>query len=281
MQFQMKAVVFDILAECRELKCELQKTGVPVLAPFLGIRITEALKQETESAGLSAETCLFITNKEQHAKEARALGMAVIGCVEGHFEVPKTTILLESPEDTSVSYLDRAFCHEKKLPAMIFETPRMVVKELTGEDMDALYAILTEDEVSRYLPAKAGNREEELEKLISYISCVYSFFEYGYWGVFAKESGALIGRAGFREGSYPPEVGYVIEHSRWGMGLGTEVLEHLIRYAGEEIGCSEIHAKIDKANTASIRVAQKCGFANRGTVQETGENDILLFQYDM
>ena len=283
MDYRMKAVIFDIVAECRELKHALQSAGILVLAPFFGLRITEVLQQETGLFGVPAEECLFLTNREQHAKEAKALGMVVVGCVEGHFEVPKTTTLLESPEEVSVSYLDRVFCHEKELPAMILETPRMFIRELSKQDMDALYEILTEEETARFLPAKAGTREEELEKLISYVSCVYSFFEYGYWGVFLKETGELIGRAGFKEGSFPPEAGYVIKRSLWGKGLGTEVLESLTRYAQDEIGCDEVQARIDRRNSASKRVAEKCGFLvteERGAEAEA-EQDVFVFQYSM
>jgi len=125
--------------------------------------------------------------------------------------------------------------------------------------MDALYEILTEEETARYLPAKAGTKEEELEKLISYVSCVYSFFGYGYWGVFSKETGELIGRAGFKEGEFPLEAGYVIKRSCWGCGYATEVLTELVHYADEELGCTEIYVNIDERNTASLRVAEKCG----------------------
>ena len=283
MDYRMKAVFFDVLAECKELKHALQSAGVLVLSPFFGIRITEVLQQEAGLFGVSLEDCLFLTNKEQHAKEAKALGMVAVGCVEGHFEIPKTSTLLESPEEISVSYLDRVFCHEKKLPAMVLETPRLFVRELTGQDMDALYEILTEEETARFLPSKAGAREEELEKLVSYVSCVYSFFEYGYWGVFLKETGELIGRAGFKEGSFPPEAGYVIKRPLWGNGFGTEVLEHLVGYARDEIGCEEVYARIDRRNTASVRVAEKCGFLEVKENKEEPETEqgVLLFQYCM
>lgn len=260
MDVQIKALIFDIVAECRVLKAELQQAGIGILIPFLGIHSTEALRKETERCGYSPGDCLLLTNKEQHAKEAKLLGMPVIGCVEGHFEVPKTTVLLESPEEVSVSYLNRVFCHERGIPAVILETPRLFVRELRETETAALYEILTDVEVARFLPAKTGTREEELEKLSSYVSCVYSFFEFGYWGVFLKETGELIGRAGFREGSYPPEVGYVLKRSKWGLGLGTELLSGLLLYAKEEIDCTEVVARMDNKNAASMRVAEKCGF---------------------
>ena len=276
MHYQMKAVVFDILAECNELKTELRCAGVTVLTPFLGISVQEALRQELACAGFLGEEVLFLTNNEPHARAAQACGMAVIGCVEGHFEVPKAATLLESPEEVSVGYLNLVYCHAKKIPALILETERMYVKELTAQDMNRLYEILTDDEVARYLHAKAGSREEELEKLISYVSCVYPFFEYGYWGVFFKETGALIGRAGFREGSYPPEAGYVICRELWGQGLATELLLALKQYAVEELAAEEIRAKIDTQNRASIRVAEKCGFSLKTQEESIAEYTCIM-----
>ena len=76
---------------------------------------------------------------------------------------------------------------------------------------------------------------------------------------FSKETGHLIGRAGFKEGQSPLEVGYVIKYSEWGKGLATEVLTELVRYAEEELDCTEIYANIDERNIASLRVAEKCG----------------------
>lgn len=258
-RYQVKAVVFDIQAECRVLKQELFDAGIVVIVPFFGLQVKKVLQDTLADAGLLPEQCLMITNNQQHARIAAELAMAVAGCMEGYFEVPKSVTLLEAPEEVSTGYLNQVYCHEKGIPATIAETKRCYIREMTAEDMDALYEILTDEETAKYLPAKAGTREEELEKLVSYVSCVYSFFGYGYWGVFSKETGELIGRAGFKEGEYPLEAGYVIKRSEWGKGYATEVLSELVCYANEEMDCTEIVANIDERNTASLRVAEKCG----------------------
>ena len=258
-RYQVKAVVFDIQAECRALKQELSDAGIVVVVPFFGLQVKKVLQDTLADAGLLPEQCLLITNNRQHARIAAELAMAVAGCMEGHFEVPKSVTLLEAPEEVSIGYLNQVYCHEKGIPATIAETKRCYICEMTSEDMDALYEILTDEETAKYLPAKAGTREEELEKLVSYVSCVYSFFGYGYWGVFSKETGELIGRAGFKEGEYPLEAGYVIKRSEWGKGYATEVLSELVCYANEEMACTEIVVNIDERNTASLRVADKCG----------------------
>ena len=259
LRYQVKAIVFDVQQECKDLKQELAEAGIAVIVPFFGLRVEQTLKEMLEGTGWKMNDCLIITNNQQHAKIAAELGMAVAGCMEGHFEVPKSVTLLENPAEVSVNYLNHVYCHAVKLPATVAETKRCFIKEMTADDMDSLYEILTEEETAKYLPAKAGTKEEELEKLISYVSCVYSFFGYGYWGVFSKETGELIGRAGFKEGEFPLEAGYVIKRSHWNQGYATEVLNELVKYADEELGCTEIFANIDERNTASLRVAEKCG----------------------
>lgn len=258
-RYRVKAVIFDIQAECRELKKQLYDANIAVVVPFFGIKPEQTLKEMFSEHPERLKECLFLTNNEQHAKIASGLGIAVAGCMEGHFEVPKAVTLLESPEEISLNYLNLIYCHEKKLPAVIAETKRFYIAEMTAEDTDALYEILTDKETAKYLPAKVGTKEEETEKLVSYVSFVYSFFEYGYWGVFDKQTGELVGRAGFKEGSYPLEAGYVIKRACWGKGIATEVLQELVHYAKEELGCNEIVANVDERNTASLRVAEKCG----------------------
>ncbi len=258
-RYLVKAIIFDVQAECRELKQELADEGIFVMVPFFGLKVEQTLLEMFKDTDIFPKDCLMITNSEQHAKIAESLGVVVIGCMEGHFNVPKTATLLENPEEVSVNYLNQVYCHQKKLPATIAETTRCYIQEMTSGDMDALYEILTDEETAKYLPAKAGSREEELEKLVSYVSHVYSFFGYGYWGIFSKETGELIGRAGFREGEFPLEAGYVIKRSHWGQGYATEVLSELVHYAEEELGISEIYANIDERNIASLRVAEKCG----------------------
>lgn len=258
-RYQMKAVIFDLQKECCRLKKELLDAKIAVLTPFWGLKAEQTLQTMFSGTMLVPEQCLLISNNRQHAELATACGMAVAGCMEGHFEVPKSSTLLENPSEVSVGYLNQIYCHEKKIPATIAETKRCFIREMCTEDMETLYEILTEEETARYLQKKEGSREEEMEKLKSYVSFVYSFFDYGYWGVFSKKTGELIGRAGFKEGDYPLRAGYVLRRSEWGKGLATEILTELVHYAEEELGCTEIYADIDVRNKASLRVAEKCG----------------------
>lgn len=259
MKYRMKAVIFDIMAECRELKKELSAAGIIVIVPFFGNNAEQTLAELLSGTELSFQDCLMLTNCEQHAKVAMNLGAVVLGCMEKEFDVPKKVPLLESPEEVSLVYLNQEYCHHLGLPAVILETERCILQEMTEKDAEAMYTILSESEVACFLPP-LGEKNEEMEKITAYIRLVYPFFGYGYWGVFLKENGRLIGRAGFKEGSFPMEAGYVIQRSEWGKGLATEVLQALLIYAEEELACDKLVVKIHKQNKASLRVAEKCGF---------------------
>ena len=118
-RYQFKAVVFDIQAECRELKKELSDAEIYVLVPFFGLQVEHTLQEMLADMLLAPSDCLMLTNNAQHATLATRLGMAVAGCMEGHFEVPKSVTLLEAPEEVSTGYLNRIYCHQQKLPAKI------------------------------------------------------------------------------------------------------------------------------------------------------------------
>ena len=76
----------------------------------------------------------------------------------------------------------------------VIETGRLIIREFVPEDLEALYRIY-ESADTRFLQPLSEDREEELEKLKSYIQYVYGFYGFGLWAVCLKETGALIGRS--------------------------------------------------------------------------------------
>lgn len=283
MEYRVKAVLFDIMAECKDLKSSLQNAGIQIGVPFLGFQVKEGIQRELERLSRKGEECLLLTNQEEHANIGRECGLVVIGCIEGHFPAPKTTVLLESPEEISVGYLERTFCHSKGYPAVILETERLLLREPEYEEAETLYEIVTETEVQEFMPKLSENREEELEKLVSYGTYVYPFFEYGYWGIVLKETGEMIGRAGFLEGSYPPEIGYVIRSSQWRRGYATEIVQALLQYASKEIACECVLARVSKKNIVSAHIIEKCGFVLLEEAESVGnpKEFMSVYQYDM
>lgn len=257
--YRMRAVLFDTIAACGQLKERLLKEEILVAQVFFGLEEEEPLFEAVHSLGIGSEECLLITNNSRHAEIAKHLSIACVGCMEGLYELPQVSTLLESPDEVSPVYLNMLYCHEKGYPAFILQTKRCFLRELTAADALELYAIRERLQSFGCFDEPLAAPEEEAEKLSSYVRTVYSFFGYGFYGVYERESGKLIGKAGWKEGSSPLEVGYLFDIDAWGRGIATEVVSALVCYAKEELGVTEFIARIHHDNAASRRVAEKCG----------------------
>ena len=104
---------------------------------------------------------------------------------------------------------------------MIMKTKRLLLREMTEDDFDALYQILADPKVMQYYPNtfdKIGVRNwitRNMER--------YRIFGFGLWAVCLKETGEMIGDCGLTMqligGQIKPEIGYHIrsDHQRKGV----------------------------------------------------------------
>lgn len=147
----------------------------------------------------------------------------------------------------------------------IIETDRLILREFIPEDLDDIYRLYGESDVS-FLQPLSEDRQEEREKLKSYIRYSYGFYGVGLWAVCLKESGRLIGRCGLQviflneenEGDY--EAGYMISGLYSGMGYGKEAVSGILKYADDELETKRVVVRIDKRNDGSLRFAENLGF---------------------
>lgn len=91
------------------------------------------------------------------------------------------------------------------------------------------------------------------------------------FGVVHRESGSVIGSAGFKgapDASGMVEVGYGIVPSYEGRGYATEVTKLLVAWAFASGQVRVVRAHTLPESNASTRVLGKCGFAFEGEVME-------------
>jgi len=76
--------------------------------------------------------------------------------------------------------------------------------------------------------------------------------------------GDFVGAAGVfppeNEWGPEPEVGCLLASRHHGRGLATEALSAVVADAAERLGIPVLVAIVDEANTASVRLVDKCGF---------------------
>ena len=72
-------------------------------------------------------------------------------------------------------------------------------------------------------------------------------------------AGKALGIAGFYDGKEGIEIGYALLKQYQGRGILSEILPALIQYGIEQYEFDTIRALIKKENTASLKLARKCG----------------------
>ena len=148
---------------------------------------------------------------------------------------------------------------------IILETKRLFLRRQIIEDLDALWALYCNPNITRFIPDAPRSREEAKEELEWHMHGHPEHPELGLWATIYKETGKFIGRCGLLpwtiEEQYDVEVAYTIAEEYWGQGFGTEAAQAILQYGFEKLNLSRLICLIEPENIASQRVAQKMGMS--------------------
>lgn len=144
---------------------------------------------------------------------------------------------------------------------MRFETERLLLRELTMDDLDALHEILSDPETMRHYPAPFSR--EKSRQWIDWNLENYRTLGYGLWAVVLKATGRLIGDCGITlqkiGGKMEPEIGYHIHKDQTRKGYATEAARACRNYAFDTLGFPAVYSYMKYTNLASQGVAKKNG----------------------
>ncbi len=166
---------------------------------------------------------------------------------------------------------------------IILETPRLLLRRLIPDDLDALYALYSDKETRQYFPDGTDgtlNYEETKEELEWFLNGHPHHPELGLWATVHKETGAFIGRCGLLPWTIAEraevEVAYLLDKRYWRQGLGTEAALAIRDYAFVKLGLTRLICMVDPGNEASAKVARNMGMVLEKEMEdETGP--FLLF----
>jgi RimJ/RimL family protein N-acetyltransferase len=148
---------------------------------------------------------------------------------------------------------------------IIVTTPRLVLRQFTEDDVDNLADLNSDAEVMRYITGGRGTPREEIrDTVIPFHLSVYRRFDrLGTWAAETAATGEFLGWFHFRPGHRTDvtdiDLGYRLRRSAWNKGYATEGSQALIDMGFTSLGAQRVFAHIMAANTASRRVAEKCG----------------------
>lgn len=144
---------------------------------------------------------------------------------------------------------------------MRIETKRLILREMTENDLPALRKILQNEEVM-YAYEHAFS-EEEVIKWFENQRRRYREDGFGLWAAVLKDSGEMIGQCGITYqdlgNERVPETGYLFQKKFWHSGYATEAAQACNRYAFDVLGMAEIYSIIRDNNLPSRKVAERNG----------------------
>jgi [ribosomal protein S5]-alanine N-acetyltransferase len=162
--------------------------------------------------------------------------------------------------------LDNAF---QSFPQI--ETKNLTLRKIHSEDSEALFRILSDDEVTKYY-------DDETFRNISQACEQIGAWENGYktrrcirWGLARKDDPALIGSCGFygfHTWHMRAGIGYEMARAFWHQGIMTEALSAILHFGFQELGLNRIEAVVMPENSASVKLLEKLGFHNEGLLRE-------------
>ena len=143
----------------------------------------------------------------------------------------------------------------------ILQTPRLLLREFTPEDADALALVLSDPETMPYYPApydRAG-----VEQWIARNCQRYAQDGVGLWAMVLKQAGEMIGDCGIIrqvvEGESLYEIGYHLRRDMWGQGFASEAAIACRDWGFAKLGMERLISLIRPENQPSRRVAERNG----------------------
>ena len=144
------------------------------------------------------------------------------------------------------------------LLAKNLETPRLTIRSWRKSDKDFTLSLWGDKENGKYMGDPVRENMDE-----TYLKCVDEMEDdpEGYYLLVEwKGDGTPVGTCCIfpENGNY--DIGYCISKDHWKEGLGTEVIDAIIRWVKAEGGKS-ITGKVANINLASIALLHKFGFS--------------------
>ena len=140
---------------------------------------------------------------------------------------------------------------------MVIETERLLLREMTEEDFDALYKVLADAHNMRHYPYHFD--KARVQNWIARNIERYRVFGFGLWAVCLKNTGEMIGDCGLTmqliNGQIKPEIGYHIRADRQQQGYATEAACAVRDWAFRNTPFRVIYSYMTHANLPSIKTA--------------------------
>lgn len=153
------------------------------------------------------------------------------------------------------------------------ETDRFALREITGDDAEALFEIFSNPDVIEFWSHPPYESIHQAHHLIERIQRGIESGEAIEWGIAARDDERrLLGKCGFHrwhKNHYRAEIGYCLGRSSWGKGIMQEALPRILSFGFQTMCLHSVEAQVDPGNARSIRALERLGFVKEGHFKES------------
>lgn len=144
---------------------------------------------------------------------------------------------------------------------VIFETPRLLGRHITAEDLGELLAVYGDADAMRWVGEGRPLDRAQCERWVEVTLGNYASRGYGMTALVERGTGAVVGFCGLVHpgGQAEAEVKYALRREHWGRGLATEAVRAVLDYGRRRFGLTRIVATVAPENVASQKVLLKAG----------------------
>lgn len=144
---------------------------------------------------------------------------------------------------------------------IIIETERLILREMTENDFEALNKVLADSEIMQHYPYAFDDKR--VRNWIARNIERYRIFGFGLWAICLKETGEMIGDCGLTmqiiDGDIKPEIGYHIRADKQRIGFAKEAAIAVRDWTFNNTPFNVVYSYMKHTNEPSAKTAVSYG----------------------
>jgi len=165
----------------------------------------------------------------------------------------------------------------------VLETERLILRGHSLDDFNDSASMWADPEVVKHISGVPSSIEASWTRLLKYAGH-WALLGFGYWMIEEKRNRHFIGEVGFADFKRnvtpafdgAPETGWVLKPDKQGQGFATEAVAGSLEWADTVRGFDRTVCMVNPDHKASLRVAQKVGYAHPLTASYNEKPVLIL-----
>lgn len=165
----------------------------------------------------------------------------------------------------------------------MIQTPRLMLRELTPDDAPFMLELLNSPDWLTYIGDRKVHNLVDARKYLEERNIPnYEKHGFGFYAVVRTADQTVIGTCGLAQRDFldHPDIGFAFLPQYFAQGYALEAAQAVMKFAKEDLGFTRILAFTLPSNAPSIRLLEKIGLRNAGTINIPDDpEELLLFEY--